>query len=108
MGVQESSGYCPDCGRNVLIRRPGTNHVLHLLLSCLTLGLWLPVWLLCSIKIGGWRCTVCGLQIPRRLELKDYVSLGLLAVVTFVYVLGIGTCVLRPMPDSQPPRSASP
>ena len=27
-----------------------TNHILHLLLSLITLGLWLPVWFLVSLK----------------------------------------------------------
>jgi hypothetical protein len=28
----------------VTYQRRRTNHLLHLVLSCLTLGLWLPVW----------------------------------------------------------------
>ena len=32
-------------------RRP--NHILHLLLSLITLGAWLPVWLLLSIFVGA-------------------------------------------------------
>jgi len=48
-----------------MIRRKGTNHVLHLLLTVLTAGLWLIVWILVSIKIGGWRCSQCGRGVAR-------------------------------------------
>ncbi|WP_146678852.1 hypothetical protein [Pirellula sp. SH-Sr6A] len=34
--------------------------MLHLLLSILTIGLWLICWLLACIKIGGWQCPNCG------------------------------------------------
>jgi hypothetical protein len=34
-------------------RRRRPNHILHLLLSLVTLGFWLPVWLLLSIFMGG-------------------------------------------------------
>ena len=30
--------------------KPKTNHVLHLLLSVFTLGLWLPVWLIIAVS----------------------------------------------------------
>lgn len=60
MAVQEATGFCKVCQRQVMIRRAGTNHVLHLLLSIFTAGLWLPIWILSSIKIGGWRCSACG------------------------------------------------
>lgn len=43
---QEAAGYCRKCGTNVLVKRPGTNHVLHLLLSIVTMGFWLPIWIL--------------------------------------------------------------
>ncbi len=72
MGLQETDGYCGNCDREVMIRRQGTRHVLHLLMSLVTLGFWIPVWILASIRIGGWRCTVCGRSTraaayPRRL-----------------------------------------
>jgi hypothetical protein len=40
------------------------NHVLHLILSLVTFGLWLPIWLLISAGgLGGWRCTQCGHKV---------------------------------------------
>ena len=60
MAHQERSGFCGICNKRVLVRRKGTNHVLHLILSILTAGLWVIVWIFASIKFGGWRCTQCG------------------------------------------------
>lgn len=35
---------------NVAQPKPGTNHVLHLLLSIVTSGLWVPVWIIVAAK----------------------------------------------------------
>ena len=67
MATQEATGYCKKCERQVMVRRKGTNHVLHLLLSLVTLGLWIPVWILLSIKVAGWRCSQCGMKAGRSL-----------------------------------------
>lgn len=48
-----------------MIRRSTCNHTLHLLLSVLSLGLWLPIWGLSMIQIGGWRCVYCGRRTSR-------------------------------------------
>ena len=39
-------------GQTVLVRGSRPNHVLHVLLSVFTLGLWVPVWILVCI-FGG-------------------------------------------------------
>ena len=36
------------------------NHVLHLLLSVFTIGIWLPVWALVGFSRERPRCAVCG------------------------------------------------
>jgi hypothetical protein len=36
----------------VMVKGKRVNHVLHLLLSLVTVGLWLPVWLIVAI-VGG-------------------------------------------------------
>lgn len=69
--VSELARACPGCGAPVLRRRPvkgsyvphsnhevavlisrkkKTSHVLHLLLSILTVGIWLFIWLLVSLS----------------------------------------------------------
>lgn len=30
----------------------GNNHILHVILSLLTGGLWVPVWILCCVRQG--------------------------------------------------------
>lgn len=67
MAYQEASGFCNNCNRQVMIRRKGTNHILHLILTLVTFGIWGIIWILASIKIGGWRCTTCGLPVSRDL-----------------------------------------
>jgi hypothetical protein len=67
MADQEATGFCKTCNKQVMIRRKGTNHILHLILTILTGGLWLIIWILSSIKIGGWRCTICGSSVSRDL-----------------------------------------
>ena len=64
---QESTGFCQVCNKNMLLRRKGTNHILHLILSLITGGLWIIIWVLVTIKVGGWRCTTCGTKSARDL-----------------------------------------
>ena len=60
MADDRKGGMCTDCRKRVVVFRKGTNHILHLILSVLTAGLWLIVWFGSAIKFGGWRCTECG------------------------------------------------
>ena len=65
--------YCKDCEKSVKAERRGVNHVLHLILSICTGGLWLLVWIGISVKVGGWRCGDCygknlAGKAPRKLE----------------------------------------
>ena len=40
---------------------------LHLLLSVVTAGAWIPVWLLMSVGTSDPRCTVCGRKAKYRI-----------------------------------------
>lgn len=60
MAEEKKSGFCKDCNKRVVVFRKGTNHILHLILSILTAGIWLIVWIGSAIKFGGWRCAECG------------------------------------------------
>lgn len=42
----------------VVVRGKKPNHILHLLLTVFTVGLWLPVWLLVAIVSGEKRKTL--------------------------------------------------
>ncbi len=58
--MQQTQKYCTNCKGNELHARPGTNHLLHLLITMLLCGFWLPIWILSALKFGGWRCQRCG------------------------------------------------
>ena len=60
MPVQEKGGFCKTCDKQVMVRRPGTAHIFHFIMTIITFGFWLILWILFSIRIGGWRCTQCG------------------------------------------------
>ena len=64
MADQKASGKCRVCG-DVLVTRAGTNHILHLILTLITCGFWLLIWILASVKIGGWKCSQCGRSASR-------------------------------------------
>ena len=44
VGMYRSAGWCFSCGRQTVMVKPRVNHLLHLALSVVTLGLWLIVW----------------------------------------------------------------
>lgn len=56
----ERGGYCKHCKEQVRVFRRAPNHILHLILTLLTFGLWIIVWLGVSVSFGGWRCCRCG------------------------------------------------
>lgn len=60
MAEEKKSGFCKTCDKQTLVFRKGTNHLLHLLLTVFTAGIWAIVWIGSAIKFGGWRCATCG------------------------------------------------
>lgn len=63
MAVVQSSAWCATCRRQTLHTKERINHVLHLILSVLTAGIWaLFVWLPLGMKNSAsrTRCSVCG------------------------------------------------
>lgn len=60
MAIEHTQGFCKSCNAPRKLERKGTNHILHLLLTLLTLGFWVIVWIGSTIKFGGWLCSVCG------------------------------------------------
>ena len=63
MGFKEGSKKCPKCGERVLARKETPNHILHLLLTVVTVGLWIIVWALLISKGSAWRCSRCGTKL---------------------------------------------
>lgn len=64
MAVKTSGGYCRHCNKNVMTQKNTPNHLLHLILTVLTLGVWAIVWIILMLSnIGGRRCTECGQKV---------------------------------------------
>ncbi len=63
---REGPGYCPRCQEQVLVRNKPLNHAFHLIVVLLTVGYWVPVWLLCWAFFTDWRCTRCGSRAKRK------------------------------------------
>jgi SLA1 homology domain 1, SHD1 len=88
MGLDQTSKFCPTCHKSTLWARPSTNHLLHLLVTLFLCGFWLPVWILASIKIGGWRCQTCGYRGSAVSRLVGLVVVPVVCVGFFLVVLG--------------------
>ena len=58
--TNQVSLYCKNCGKNTLHIQPSTSHVLHLLLSVFTFGIWLIVWFFVAQNNNNQGvCTIC-------------------------------------------------
>ena len=53
---------CKECDAYRPFDKHGPNHILHLLLTLLTFGLWSVIWLLITIgkEFEPYHCRVCG------------------------------------------------
>ena len=51
--------HCVECKKKTMHFQEKPNHILHLLLSIITAGIWLIVWLL-FLESGDPQCSVCG------------------------------------------------
>lgn len=58
---------CPRCGMLVSVRRRTPNNILHLFMSIITCGIWLPIWILIIIdsSLSGLRVK-CPKSCPRK------------------------------------------
>lgn len=61
MSTYNEMMYCAQCDKHTMHLREKTNHILHLILSLLTFGVWLIVWALVSWSNSMQsQCTTCG------------------------------------------------
>jgi len=62
MATQQRRHYCKTCGQSRLFTKQSVNHVLHLILSVLTGGVWVVIWILAGLAslLTPFRCTDCG------------------------------------------------
>lgn len=65
---EHMGGTCPACRQQAMFARywQVPDHGMHLILSVITAGLWLPVWafLAVSAAAGPWICLECGQALP--------------------------------------------
>ncbi len=85
MAVDQTSKFCGRCKKHTLHARPGTNHLAHALITLFLCGFWLPIWILASLKIGGWKCQTCGYGGSSLVR----IGLAVGCVVLFLGVLSI-------------------
>ena len=61
MSTYNEMMYCAQCKKHTLHLRDKTSHILHLILSLLTFGAWILVWILITWSNSMQnQCTVCG------------------------------------------------
>jgi hypothetical protein len=62
MAEVQTSGWCHVCQQQRMMTKPKINHVLHLILTLVTLGIWVFVWITLAIVNSGKsaRCVQCG------------------------------------------------
>lgn len=92
MSYQESSDFCATCRRQVLTRRETANHLLHAALTLIfTCGLWLPIWIICALDAGPWRCTSCGsvVRVGRGNAIAVLIVLGLVGAMVVTSIFGV-------------------
>lgn len=61
--MKQISAYCPTCNRQSMFQKQKINHILHLILTVLTFGVWGVVWICLAISNSSKpvRCVQCGL-----------------------------------------------
>jgi hypothetical protein len=54
--------FCKDCDQNRLFEKQKPNHILHLILTVLTVGVWFVIWipLIVISMFKPFRCGECG------------------------------------------------
>lgn len=63
MAQLQTQRYCKICGRKTLHSRPSFSNTVGCVLTVITLGLFIPIWLLIGVGeaiMQKWRCQVCG------------------------------------------------
>lgn len=81
MSDKKSRRYCKQCQGDVLAIASKPNHILHLLLSVLTAGVWLIVWFLIAVRGGGsWLCNSCGAKTSQ-ISKWHYVAFSLWGLI---------------------------
>jgi len=60
---QPKTAFCKHCGRTVTVHTEPIQHALHLFFAVVTLGLWVPIWLIMWLSPSAKSCSECGKDI---------------------------------------------
>lgn len=70
MGTKKKRMFCEEEVAMVLAEKQTPNHLLHLVLTLLTAGLWVFVWAILIVTSGPYRCPHCGAKTLRYVPRK--------------------------------------
>lgn len=86
MATDMKSARCGYCRKMTLHVRHRTSETMGCLLSILTCGLYIPIWLIMSLVDTStpYRCNVCGKELPRRVSNGLSIFFGLIIVMIVV------------------------
>jgi len=59
ISMEYKRSFCKLCDKNVKAEAKGTSHILHLIMTICTGGIWSIMWLLCAMS-NTWSCSECG------------------------------------------------
>ena len=99
MAQEYVEGYCNQCNAKRKVERKSTNHILHFIITVIlgifTIGIgsavWIVIWILSSIKIGGWICSTCGSS-----DVKAKGSMTIMQILLMLFAIGIVFSISRP------------
>src|SRR3954468_17311178 len=89
---KESSGFCPTCQRQVVVRKEQKNDVFWLLAVLFSCGLFVIFWIISSLNRASqpYHCSVCGTNLPVSLNaattVKKASSLKVGRIALFVFI----------------------
>ena len=108
MSTIYKNGYCKNCQTTNKFCKVKANHTLHLILTIITLGIWLIPW---SFIGGGsaWTCDQCG---SKEALSKNIIVLSIvMACMAFIYIFLLDTEETAPRKEqnfSEIPKDAWP
>ena len=85
MAEKKRGKFCKSCKTNRLFVKTTPNHLLHFLISVLTLGAWLIVWFFISVSNESqpWICNTCGHPLSSGFSKRICQTTFILALISF-------------------------
>lgn len=87
MATEQIMKHCRHCDDNIIHLQQKPSHVLHLLLTIFTVGIWLPIWILVAIDKSGHQCTRCATKTSTVRAKPIAIALGVFVAVLALLAL---------------------